>query len=177
VSEFQSELAYFTLVSDPEDKWSNPEAILGPTGAASAWSPSTHLYLTEPKMPLPGGRPVLPTIIINSMELDVKWRRTSNAQAGGVVYLQDFDIGGGSIPDDLSRNADADYAIDTLAGDLTYWNVTQGAMKDFINGDANLDFLKRNVAVNGSANASIEWIKCTIQYTYTGSGVTFPIRF
>lgn len=183
MSEFTSTFELFTSVVDPQtDDWSSPDNVLddGSFSEASNWYKG-GLELTLPKIPIPGGRPLLPTIVINDLQLQIRWARGGNANSGGTMFLREFDIGGGPLtgPTDEFKSTIVNEPLHTnqLGGDPAYWNVTQLEMIDFMNGDVPFTFGIDTTSTNGSTQCRVAWIKMQAQYTYTGSGIAFPRLF
>ena len=181
MSEFTSEAALFTSVVDVNTGWSSlPNILSGADNAATTFRQTNGwLELNAPLTPFPGGRPLLPTIVINNIEIQANWRRQGQLGSGGAVYTRDWKIGAGTPHDyPTGRNSsNTAYAVSILGGDPAYWGLSQAEAVDFANGDLDFQFRPVMVAINGSESVSYRWVKAIFQYTYTGSGVAFPVRF
>ena len=184
MSEFTSEFELFTSVVDPgTDDWSSPNNALGGSDFdANTWSQGGKLEFTLPLVPIPGGRPLLPTIVINDLQMQIRWARGGDTNSGGIVYLRNFDIGGGALPQQpdswfSSTIAHEPFHTNQLGGDDAFWQCTQLEMVAFMNGDTPLIVDIDTSGINGSTNTRIAWVKMQAQYTYTGSGKAFPRLF
>jgi hypothetical protein len=179
LSEFTSTFELFTSVVEQEAlQWSSPNNVLQDFLDASTWDQNGGMLLSSPKIPIPGGTPVINAITINDLQIQIRWARGGNAGSGGGVFLRHFDIGGGEAVGQFTSVTELEpFHTDQIGGDLTFWNVTQNQMKDFINGTNPFVFNIDTSGINGATQTRVAWIKASIQYTYTGSGIGFPRLF
>jgi hypothetical protein len=184
LSEFTSEFELFTSVVDPGvTDWSSPDNALidSELQNTTTWDQNGTLEFTLPKIAIPGGRPLLPTIVINDLQMQIRWARGGNENSGGIVYLRNFSIGGGVL-DPNTKNFSSTNVLEPvhtnqLGGDAAYWECTQPQIVGFMNGDTPLTVNIDTSSINGSTQTKIAWVKMQAQYTYTGSGIAFPRLF
>jgi hypothetical protein len=183
LSEFTSEFELFNSVVDPGGSWSSVDSVLDGTDfdSASTWDQfGVGMEMYNPLIPVPGGLPVLSGIVINDLQIQIRWRRGGNTLSGGAVYLEDFNVGGGALPAPeyfRSTTPNEAFHTDQTGGDAAFWLTTNQGLKDFIDGTNPFDFNLRTASINGSTQTFIAWVKAQIQYTYTGSGIGFPKLF
>lgn len=182
MSEFTSEFELFTSVVDSSPftpAWSSIDnALIDNDFDASTWHQDAEMELFLPKVQIPGGTPLLPTVVINSLNLQIRWARGGNVSSGGLVRLLGFNIGSGAIGDSFSSSTPLEpFHTDVVGGDLTFWGASQLDMHNFINGINPFSFRIETQGINGSTQTKVAWAKAQIQYTYTGSGIAFPRMF
>jgi hypothetical protein len=185
MSDFVSdyELFYDAVDPNPADrKWSSLQNILRDLGDefgdTSNWYRDALMELYRPLIDYPGGLPLIDEIEVTELSLQITWGRGGNVNSGGAIYLEEFDIGGGSIgARTLSNFEPLTTNTDYITGDPAFWNVNQTQMKAFLNGDEPLAFKVDSASINGSAETRIFYVKARVKYTYTGGGVNFPRLF
>ena len=180
MSEFTSEFELFTSVVDPGvDDWSSLDNVLEGGGVTSTWREAA-MNLSLPLVPIPGGKPLLPTIVIHNIWIEIYWARGGDVNSNGRIYLREFNIGGGVLDPSINFSSTTTlepFHSDVVGGDGTFWGCTQQELHDFLNGDASFDFEIDKTGVNGASQTRIAYIRAKAEYTYTGSGIAFPRLF
>jgi hypothetical protein len=178
LSEFTSEFEFFTSVVEQAPlQWSSPDNVLN-GGSATTWDQNGGMLLSTPKIPLPGGSPVIDAITINDLQIEILWARGGNVDSNGTVWIRHFDIGGGEVVGETHSFTPLEaFHSYQFGGDPAFWNVTQTQMKDFINGTNPFVFNIDTSGINGATQTKVAYVKAQIQYTYTGSGIAFPRLF
>lgn len=176
MSEFTSELGFFTTAQDPQAKWSALNSVLEEDGAAQSWY-NAPMWLFTPAVSVPGGVPVLPTITFNNIRIEILWRRGGREQTGGDIWLTNLQLGGGTVQPDTPKRGELydEYAVDAWEGDAGYWGLTQQQIRELFEGTGRLEFNSDESNINGSEAIYVQWAKIQFQYTYTGQGA-FPPR-
>jgi hypothetical protein len=176
MSEFTN-TALFEAAAQASDAWSSLPNVLEESSSTSAWSANASMSLTNPLNNYPGGEPILPSITINNVTVSIRWRRGGDVGSGGTVRGY-FRVGAAPEVPLFSIFGDSSpYQTDERGGDAVYWGLTDQELIDFLEGNLDLNLRFSNSGVNGSAQKIVQWVKVTVQYTYTGSGSKCPIRF
>jgi len=176
MSEFTTEFDLFESVVAAD--YSSPNNMLSLNSHASTWHPVGNANFNKPLTPFPGGTPLIPSVTVNELEIEIVWRRFGNVDSFGTVRGH-LSIAPGAEVQYFQSTIPVQDAVQTdiRGGDLAYWGLTQQQMHDFCNGDIDLDLRWQNISVNASTQKLVSYVRAKMQYTYTGSGIAFPTRF
>lgn len=188
MSYFSTSFDYFTNASQGALSaldWSNIANVLGSGGNASvnlSTSPASERLILDTPLSaaeIPGGLPLIASVTPVGFDIQLYHRRQGNPGSAGTGRDVEFQLQNGTNLSNQFSLSETDDAFELLevGGDLSFWGLTEAQAEDIMDGTSGFYLRTQGFSINGSESYYLAWVKLSIRYEYTGSGIALPRLF